>query len=188
MSATGDQQVKATLSIDGTTAEFPVVRGTSGNDSIDFSTLTRQTGYTGLDYGFVNTASTKSAITFIDGDQGILRYRGIPIEQIAEKSRFVETAWLLIFADSPAGALTVVTIGLLVNTLFISTYLRPKLAADRSHVLDFYWMLLGLVTGVYTFGLAGVVLGPILIGILKAILDTVSNRASWRLIEQEYDD
>ncbi len=95
--------------------------------------------------------------------------------------------WLLIFADEPLAALLVVGVGAGVNTLFISTYLRPKLAADKSQVLDFYWMLVGLVTGVYTFGLAGVVLGPIVIGLLKAILDTVSNRASWRLIEEEYD-
>ena len=102
MSATGDQQVKATLSIDGTTAECPVVRGTSGNDSIDFSTLTRQTGYTGLDYGFVNTASTKSAITFIDGDQGILRYRGYAIEEIAKNCSYLEVAWLLIYGELPS--------------------------------------------------------------------------------------
>lgn len=95
--------------------------------------------------------------------------------------------WLLVFADNALGAVVVLAVGGVVNTLFISTYLRPKLAADKSHVLDFYWMLLGLVTGVYTFGLAGVVLGPILIGLLKAVLDTVTNRASWRLVEQEYE-
>jgi predicted PurR-regulated permease PerM len=96
--------------------------------------------------------------------------------------------WLLVFAEKPFAAVVVLAVGGVVNTLFISTYLRPKLAADKSHVLDFYWMLLGLVTGVYTFGLAGVVLGPILIGLLKAILDTVTNRASWRLVEQEYEE
>ena len=95
------QPEKATLSIGDTTAEFPVVRGTSGTDSIDFSTLTRQTGYTGLDYGFVNTASTKSAVTFIDGDKGILRYRGYPIEQIAKNCSYLEVAWLLIYGELP---------------------------------------------------------------------------------------
>lgn len=101
MSAAGDQQAKATLTIGGTTAEFPVVRGTAGADSIDFSTLTKQTGYTGLDYGFVNTASTKSDITFIDGDKGILRYRGYPIDQIANNCSYLEVAWLLIYGELP---------------------------------------------------------------------------------------
>ena len=61
----------------------------------------RKTGYVTLDPAFMNTASTKSAITFIDGDKGILRYRGIPIEQLAEKSTFVETAYLLIYGNLP---------------------------------------------------------------------------------------
>lgn len=104
MSAAGDQQAKATLTIGGTTAEFPVLRGTAGADSIDFSTLTKQTGYTGLDYGFVNTASTKSDITFIDGDKGILRYRGYPIDQIAGNSNYLEVAWLLIYGELPTPA------------------------------------------------------------------------------------
>ncbi|MGM7672007.1 citrate synthase [Microbacterium sp. A93] len=101
MSVAGDQQAKATLTIGGTTAQFPVLRGSAGADSIDFSTLTKQTGYTGLDYGFVNTASTKSDITFIDGDQGILRYRGYPIDQIAGHSNYLEVAWLLIYGELP---------------------------------------------------------------------------------------
>jgi predicted PurR-regulated permease PerM len=58
--------------------------------------------------------------------------------------------------------------------MYISTFLRPKIAADRSQVLNFYWMLVGLVTGVFTFGLVGILLGPILIGLLKAILDTIT--------------
>ncbi|MGB3730746.1 citrate synthase [Microbacterium sp.] len=98
------QPDKATLSIGDTTAEFPVLPSTSGNASIDFSTLTRQTGLTALDYGFVNTASTKSAITFIDGDKGILRYRGYPIEQIAKNCSYLETAWLLIYGELPTAS------------------------------------------------------------------------------------
>jgi citrate synthase len=98
------QPDKATLSIGDTTAEFPVLHSTSGNASIDFSTLTRQTGHTALDYGFVNTASTKSAITFIDGDKGILRYRGYPIEQIAKNCSYLETAWLLIYGELPTAS------------------------------------------------------------------------------------
>ncbi|VXC03926.1 citrate synthase [Microbacterium sp. 8M] len=104
MSAAGERPTKATLTVGETTAEFPVLHGTDGHASIDFSTLTRQTGHTGLDYGFVNTASTKSAITFIDGDQGILRYRGYPIEQIANACSYLEVAWLLIYGELPTPA------------------------------------------------------------------------------------
>jgi citrate synthase len=95
---------KATLSLDGKTAELPVLRATDGTPSIDISTLTRQTGHTALDYGFVNTAATKSAITFIDGDAGILRYRGYPIEQLAKNSTYLEVAWLLIYGELPTSA------------------------------------------------------------------------------------
>ena len=104
MSAAGERPTKATLTVGETTAEFPVLHGTDGHSSIDFSTLTRQTGHTGLDYGFVNTASTKSAITFIDGDKGILRYRGYPIEQIANSCSYLEVAWLLIYGELPTPA------------------------------------------------------------------------------------
>lgn len=101
MSDAGTQQEKATLTIGEKTAEFPLLRGTDGTPSVDISTLTRQTGYTALDYGFVNTAATKSAITYIDGDQGILRYRGYPIEQLAKNSTYLEVAWLLIYGELP---------------------------------------------------------------------------------------
>ena len=67
-------------------------------------------------------------------------------------------------------------------------YLRPKIAADRSRVLNFYWMLVGLVTGVYTFGLSGILLGPVLIGLLKAVVDTVTTRGNWRIIDAEEHD
>ena len=94
-------------------------------------------------------------------------------------------AWLLVFRDAPVAALVVLAIGFGLNTLFISTFLRPKLAAERSRVLNFYWMFVGLVTGVYTFGLAGILLGPILIGLLKAVIDTVTAGSSWRLLDTE---
>jgi citrate synthase len=101
VSDAGTQHEKATLTIGGTTAEFPLLRGTDGTPSVDLSTLTRQTGYTALDYGFVNTAATKSAITYIDGDEGVLRYRGYPIEQLAKNSTYLEVAWLLIYGELP---------------------------------------------------------------------------------------
>ncbi|HVE80097.1 MAG TPA: AI-2E family transporter, partial [Gemmatimonadaceae bacterium] len=88
--------------------------------------------------------------------------------------------WLLVFRNAPGSAIVMILVGFLVNTVFISTYLRPKLAAERSRVLNFYWMFVGLVTGVYTFGIAGILLGPILIGVLKAIVDAVTATASWR--------
>jgi predicted PurR-regulated permease PerM len=94
-------------------------------------------------------------------------------------------AWLLVFRDAPVAAALMIVGGFLLNTVFISMYLRPKLAAERSRVLNFYWMFVGLVTGVYTFGLAGILLGPILIGLLKAIVDTLSARSNWRLIEAD---
>jgi len=93
--------------------------------------------------------------------------------------------WLAIFRNSMGAAIAMVVIGTLVNTVFISTYLRPKIAADRSRVLNFYWMFVALITGVYTFGLAGILLGPILIGLLKAIVDTVTSGSTWKLIENE---
>lgn len=96
-------------------------------------------------------------------------------------------AWLLVFRDAPGQALAMLAIGFFVNTIYISTYLRPKIAAERSKVLNFYWMFVGLVTGVYTFGLVGILLGPILIGLLKAIIDTVTTTSAWRLLESEGD-
>ena len=94
-------------------------------------------------------------------------------------------AWLLVFRDSPVKAGLMILVGFVLNTLFISTYLRPKIAAERSGVLNFYWMFVALVTGVYTFGLAGILLGPILIGLLKAVVDSVTSTTSWRLLEAE---
>jgi citrate synthase len=91
-----------TMQFPGGTAEFPIVRGSAGNDSVDISTFTRQTGLTTLDQGFVNTASTRSEITFIDGDQGILRYRGYAIEDVAKNSTYLEVAWLLIHGELPS--------------------------------------------------------------------------------------
>jgi predicted PurR-regulated permease PerM len=96
--------------------------------------------------------------------------------------------WLIIFRDAVGSAIAMIVIGTVVNTVFISMYLRPKIAADRSRVLNFYWMFVALITGVYTFGLAGILLGPILIGLLKAIVDTVTSGSSWKLIELDDDE
>jgi predicted PurR-regulated permease PerM len=89
-------------------------------------------------------------------------------------------AWLLIFGDSWVSALVVLIVGFFGNTLLISLYVRPKIAAEKSRVLDFFWMFIGLVTGVYTFGIAGILLGPVIIGLLKATLDTATGHESWK--------
>jgi citrate synthase len=92
---------KVTLNYPGGTAEFPILPSAAGDDVIDFSKLNAATGLNAFDQGFVNTASTKSAITYIDGDEGILRYRGYPIEELAAKKTFVEVAYLLIYGELP---------------------------------------------------------------------------------------
>ena len=91
----------AKVVIEGKEYEFPVVTGSENEKAIDISKLRAQTGYVTLDQGYVNTGATTSAITYLDGEQGILRYRGIPIEQLAEKSTFVETSYLLIYGELP---------------------------------------------------------------------------------------
>ena len=92
---------KVSLTYQGKTSEFSVLQGSDGASAMDMSAFTKNTGLTALDYGFVNTASTKSKITYIDGEQGILRYRGYPIEQVATSLSFVETAYLLIYGEVP---------------------------------------------------------------------------------------
>lgn len=96
-----DNNSKVTLNYPGGVAEFPIIQATDGDSVIDFSKLNASTGLNSYDIGFVNTASTKSAITYIDGDQGVLRYRGYPIEQLAGSKSFIETAYLLIYGQLP---------------------------------------------------------------------------------------
>ncbi len=93
-----------TLTLNGKEYVLPVVEGTEGEKAIDITSLRAQTGHISLDPGLANTGSCASSITFIDGDAGILRYRGIPIEVLAEKSSFVETAFLVIFGHLPSHA------------------------------------------------------------------------------------
>jgi citrate synthase len=91
----------ARLELDGKTHELPIVTGTEHERAINIARLRDQAGCITLDDGYRNTGSCESAVTFIDGDQGILRYRGIPIEELAEKSSFIETAFLLIYGHLP---------------------------------------------------------------------------------------
>ena len=88
--------------IDNKTYELPVVEGSENEKAIDISKLRAQTGYITLDTGYKNTGATTSGITFLDGEKGILRYRGYPIEQLAEKADFLEVAYLLIYGELPS--------------------------------------------------------------------------------------
>ncbi|GAC68281.1 citrate synthase [Gordonia soli] len=91
----------ATFTYPGGQLELPILKATEGSDSVALGKFLADSGLTTYDSGFVNTASTKSAITYIDGDAGILRYRGIPIDQLAEKSTFIEVSYLLIYGELP---------------------------------------------------------------------------------------
>jgi citrate synthase len=91
----------AQLKIGDQTYELPIIEGSEKEKAIDISKLRDQTGYITLDIGYKNTGATQSAITFLDGEEGILKYRGYPIEQLAEKSTFIEVAYLLIYGELP---------------------------------------------------------------------------------------
>ena len=91
----------AKIILDGKTYELPVIIGSEGEKAVDISKLRASSSYITLDPGFGNTGACKSAVTFVDGENGILRYRGIPVEQVAEHSTFVETSYLLIYGKLP---------------------------------------------------------------------------------------
>src|SRR5690349_22287815 len=93
----------AVLRWNGQEIELPVIRGSEDELALDISKLRAQTGMITLDYGYVNTGACESAITYIDGDAGILRYRGIPIEQLVERDTpsYLETSYLLIYGELP---------------------------------------------------------------------------------------
>lgn len=95
---------QAEIILDGKNYKFPVIQGTENEKAIDISKLRESTGAITYDIGYKNTGVTKSAITFLDGEEGILRYRGYPIEQLAEKSNFLEVAYLLIYGELPTKA------------------------------------------------------------------------------------
>lgn len=91
----------AELTLEGKKYEFPVIEGSEQEKAIDISKLRDQTGYITIDPGYKNTGATKSAITFLDGEEGVLNYRGYSIEDLAEKSSFLEVAYLLIYGELP---------------------------------------------------------------------------------------
>jgi predicted PurR-regulated permease PerM len=92
--------------------------------------------------------------------------------------------WLIVFQENVVGGVIMLLVGFVGITLFLSLYLRPKIAAAKSEVLNFYWMFIALVTGVYTFGLVGIVVGPVLIGILKAVFDTITAETIAPLVDE----
>jgi citrate synthase len=92
---------EAEIILDGKSYKFPVIEGSEGEMAIDIAKLRDLTGYVTLDTGYKNTGATKSAITFLDGEKGILRYRGYPIEQLAAKASFLEVSYLLIYGELP---------------------------------------------------------------------------------------
>ncbi len=92
---------KAQIILDGKTYELPIFTGSEGEKAIDISKLRDLSGYVTLDFGYKNTGATTSAITFLDGEEGILQYRGYPIEQLAEKASFIEVSYLLLFGELP---------------------------------------------------------------------------------------
>ncbi len=114
----------AKLTYDGKTYELPVVIGSENEKGIDISKLRSQSGLITLDDGYANTGSCQSEITYIDGEAGILRYRGIPIEQLAEQSDFVEVAYLVIFGELPTAEQLSEFRGLLTQHQFIHESMR----------------------------------------------------------------
>ena len=134
-------QNAAELRINGKSLELPIVVGSEGEKAIDIRQLRAQTGYVTLDQGYMNTGAVTSNIAFIDGDAGILHYRGIPIEVLAEKSTFVEVAYLLIYGKLPtieelgrfsSLLTTILKRTLLVGAVFFSqgrTYFSPMVVS-----------------------------------------------------------
>src|SRR5690606_12032243 len=102
--STATEKRVARIELPDKSIELPVIVGSENEAAFDIADLRAKSGYITLDEGFGNTGSCTSAITFIDGEKGILRYRGYPIEQLAEKSNFLEVTWLLIFGELPTEA------------------------------------------------------------------------------------
>ncbi|WP_299575056.1 citrate synthase [uncultured Williamsia sp.] len=100
----GSQTRSAKFEYPGGSLDLPIVEATEGADGVALGKFLSETGMTTFDGGFVNTSSTKSAITYIDGEAGILRYRGYPIDQLAEKSTFIEVSYLLIYGELPTAS------------------------------------------------------------------------------------
>ncbi len=151
----------------------------------------------GAVYGTLVTQTLKSLVILV-----LCLVFGVPLAVVLALATFVigffpvvgswsvylpVAGYLLVFQDAPWQAVGMVVGGAFVNTVVLSLFIRPKLASAKSHVLDFYWMFIGLVAGVYAFGVPGIVLGPILVGLLKAVLDTITADLPWARPEGEDD-
>ncbi|MDO5627002.1 MAG: citrate synthase [Mobilicoccus sp.] len=139
----------ARIELDGKTYEFPVVEGTENELAIDISKLRSETGYITLDDGYGNTGSCKSDITFIDGEQGILRYRGIAIEELAEKSSFIEAAYLVIFGELPTAEKRDHFADLLTENAMIDESMRKHFDAfsQDTHPMAIVSSMVNLISG-----------------------------------------
>lgn len=120
----------AKFACDGHELEFPVVEGSEQERAIDISQLRKQTNLITIDEGYVNTGSTRSAITFLNGEEGILRYRGYAIETLAENCDFIEVAYLLIYGELP----TKDQIEEFRNSISRHTLLHEDMQIGRAHV------------------------------------------------------
>lgn len=118
------EEQSVTLRIEDKNYDFAVMRGTEGEVGIDFRKLRADTGYVSYDEAYANTGSCESKITFVDGEKGILRYRGYPIEELAEHSTFVETAYLLIYGELPTQAQLQTLSGKLAEYSFVHEDIR----------------------------------------------------------------
>ncbi|MCD8349538.1 MAG: citrate synthase [Planctomycetaceae bacterium] len=118
---------------DGKEARLPIIVGSEGERAVDISTLRRDTGYVTIDEGYVNTGACKSAITYLDGEKGILRYRGYPIEELAAKSRFVEVAYLLMYGELPTPKQLNAFSGLLNNSSLIHEDMKQFFGGFPNH-------------------------------------------------------
>ena len=125
----------ATFNVGDKSVELPYVEATQGNNGHDITKLLAQTGDTTYDQGFSSTASCKSAITYINGDEGVLQYRGYPIEQLAEKSTFLETAYLVIYGELPTQEQLVKFSDTITKNMFIDERMRDlfRCFPRRSH-------------------------------------------------------
>ncbi len=142
----------ANFSIGDKTVELPFVQAAEGNNGYDIGKLMAQTGETTFDIGFANTAVCKSAVTFIDGDAGILRYRGYPIEQLAEKSSFLETSYLLLYGELPTAEQLADFTERVSEHMVIDERLRDilKLFPRRSHPMP---VLSSMINALSTFSM-----------------------------------
>ena len=123
---------KATLTLhDGRKIEFPVLSGSIGPDVVDIRSLYGKTGVFTYDPGFMSTASCRSTITFIDGDKGILQYRGYPIEQLAEQCTFLEVAYLILNGELPNKKQLEEFVGIITH----HTMVHEQLGRDRKSVV-----------------------------------------------------